>query len=500
MLKGIKCLLFVFCFFCVGDLASQTVIGSQSNYAGSNAVSMNPASLTTSNLYFDVGFMGVGLSIYNDYAYIMGKDVLKTAMTMGDYIPTYNVDGRNRNYLTYKNPKHRPINLYESFDLGLFNMMFNIGDIQAVGLSLNMRAYTSATKIPWELPEAFLDSIGTTDIYDRDFSSKRSMLSTLEWAELALTYSTTIYERYNHKLDVGMSLKYLIGYSAAVAKVNKLNYEIPEQQSISINEFDFDAAAALPIDYDAPIESSNFIDKGLNRGSGLSVDLGFVYTRTQNKVIRRKTRDFHNYDWISFRTRVYYKWRVGFSLMDFGYIRFNNNAIVHHFYADSSMEFDAEGLENIETFNGLLEYVSESYYDGDSEKSLVGRNFVMGLPTTLRAQFDYNLYKSFYVNASIIQPIRLFKYSVMAAPRLMVEPRYESKYFDFALPVTLYKYKFWRLGASMRIGFLTIGTEKIANYLGLGKTNGMDFYMSLKFNLSKSDKAGNRYGACWSIF
>ena len=186
--------------------------------------------------------------------------------------------------------------------------------------------------------------------------------------------------------------------------------------------------------------------------------------------------------------------------MDVGFINFSDNALEHHFFADNNMKFDVDGLNNVKTMNELSSFISANYYNGDSTKSLVGNSFLVGLPTTLRVQFDYNMYRNFFVNATLIQPVRLFKYSVMAAPRVMVEPRYESEYFDFALPISLYDYEFIHIVASFRLAYLTVGTENIANYLGLGKMRGMDLYVSLKFNLSKASKMANRRDACWTAF
>jgi hypothetical protein len=57
------------------------------------------------------------------------------------------------------------------------------------------------------------------------------------------------------------------------------------------------------------------------------------------------------------------------------------------------------------------------------------------------------------------------------------------------------------LGASVRIAFITIGTEKLGTFLGFGDTNGMDVYVSFKFGLGKARKMGfERYDACWSSF
>ena len=64
-----KSLFFILLFFVSKILFSQSLIGTQSSYAGSNSMSMNPASMTTSDVYFDFSLVNLGLSFYNNYAY-----------------------------------------------------------------------------------------------------------------------------------------------------------------------------------------------------------------------------------------------------------------------------------------------------------------------------------------------------------------------------------------------------------------------------------------------
>lgn len=492
MLRKIRILsLFLICFSFVVNLNSQTFIGSQSNYAGSRALSMNPASLTTSNLRFDIALFQFGVMAYNDYAYMKSNDLMRVILTRGEYAPVYVVGGEEKDYLVYENPRRRPRNLYESLDLNVLSMMCDIDGRQAVGFSFNARTYTNASKIPWEIPEICINGTEDSTLYTR-YQSDGARVSTMEWAEIALSYSNTIYERYDNKFDVGATLKYLIGYSAAVANVNELDYNILGADSIDVNYIDLDAAYSLPLSYDEPFESENLFDGSLQRGGGFAVDLGFSYTRKTDAKMLRKKRGYYNYD------KVDYVWKAGISIMDLGFINFKDNALEHHFFADNDMRFKVDDLDDVKTMDELYGCISANYFDGDSTASLVGNSFVVGLPTTLRLQFDYNIHENIFVNATFIQPVRLFKYSVKAAPRLMVEPRYESEYFDFALPISLYDYKFLHVGASFRFAYLTIGTENIANYLGLGNANGMDVYVAVRFNLSKSSKISSKRDACWS--
>ncbi len=490
MFKGSRFLVLLFSFlFLQENLNSQSFIGTQSNFSGSSAMSMNPSLLTTSNLYFDLNVIGVGILAYNDCAYIKSSDMMKMFYSLGSYKPSYNIDGKNTDCLIYSD--HCMRYLYESLDVNVLNFMYDIDGKQAIGLSFNGRVYTSASKIPWEIPE-IVAAGKDADNLRQHYLSDNVKVATMEWAEVALAYSNTIYEHYRHKIDVGASIKYLLGYSAAVANINQLDYTIFSEDSIIVNNFDANLAYSLPINYNEPLVSNNAFDKSLLRGQGVGLDLGFTYTHKRSSKIQLKRKGAYT------SPKVDYIWRTGVSLMDVGFINFNNNAVDNYYSTSTPTTFDVAYMDHMECFDELSASLSAICYDGDSLKSKVGDRVRMGLPTTLRLQFDYNIYKNYYLNATVIQPVRLFEYSVMAAPRLMLEPRYESEYFDFGLPISLYNYEYLRLGASLRIAFITIGTEKLATYLGIGDANGMDFYVSVKVGLAKSRKMGRNRDACWS--
>ncbi len=69
--------------------------------------------------------------------------------------------------------------------------------------------------------------------------------------------------------------------------------------------------------------------------------------------------------------------------------------------------------------------------------------------------------------------------------QLALIPRYETKNLEFSVPISLYEYKYLRIGLAARVGFFSIGTEKLGTYLGLGDITGLDFYASVRFNFGK---------------
>lgn len=491
MTKSYSFFLILFFALFFKDLSAQSLVGTQGNYAGSSALSNNPAFINTSNVYFDVAVANAGLSLYNDYAYIKGSDMFSFLFSRDHVFPTYNVDGVNYNFLTYSNEDNKPNNIYESLDADVLRLMYNIDGKQSLAFSIKARVYTSGTNIPSEIPEIIVKGL-EDDNFNGHYMSSNTSISTMEWAEFALAYSRKLYDRYQNRVDVGLNVKYLMGYSAAAGNINDLDYDIFNEDSIVVNRFNADLAYSLPINYSADFASSSVFDNSLVRGKGFAFDIGFSYARKKAGYSddRRMLAP-------CMQPKLNYLWKLGVSLMDVGFIRFENNAVDNSLDSDDKTLFDIGIFNDVESFDDMMKFLSATYYDGDTMASLVADNFSVGLPTTLRLQFDYNIKDHFYLNATFVQPLKLMKYSVEASPRLMVEPRYETEYFEFSVPLTLYDYRFLNLGASVRIGYVTIGTQNIASYFGIGNVKGLDVYVSLKFNLVKGG-CYDRFGACWS--
>ena len=476
---------------------SQTLIGTRSNYSGSNSLSLNPALISTSYLYADFSLFNFGIMAFNDFAYINGSDFRDFLFKKDHIFPTYEVNGYRTNFLLYDNIDKKTNNIYESLDLNLLSLMFSINENQAVGFSFNTRVYTSGTNIPWEIPELCVFRTKDNPEYRGHYQSSEMRTASLEWMEVALSYSRKIHERYLNRVDAGITAKYLIGYSAAVGNINKLDYEILENSvddydSIVVNKINADIAYSLPINYGESFTSQGVFDNSMVRGNGVAFDLGFTYTRKKEVTIRNMRR-------VSgcMCPKTDYLWKAGVSFMDVGFINFKKNALDNSIVNDGGSVFDISSFDHVDSFNDMIEIMSITYY-GDPDASVVGNSFRIGLPTTIRFHFDYNFRKNIYVNATFIQPIRLMEYSVEAAPHIILEPRFESALCDFSIPVSLRDYRFFMVGANLRLGPLTVGTQNLASYLGLGKVNGMDLFVSLKFNFNKGSCDDDKFDACWS--
>ena len=139
--------------------------------------------------------------------------------------------------------------------------------------------------------------------------------------------------------------------------------------------------------------------------------------------------------------------------------------------------------------------LSDVFY-GNPNASLKDTTLYMSLPTTLSIQYDYHFEGNFYLGAYLLQPLCFRLKSVRPPPLLALIPRYETRIFGASLPVTVYNYEKIRVGVALRLYSITVGTEKLGTFLGIGNLTGMDFFFSVRFNLDKGSCMSYKKGAC----
>lgn len=511
---------FVLMFVCVctGRVSAQDLSGSFSNYSGSRSLIVNPAGLSTSNVYFDVG-LSASFNFSNNFLYLCGTDFTKWVFHgfNVNYWPAYDLGDNFYRYKWYKHAfkinSNTDYKKFKSgFDFNVFSMMYNITPKQTVAVTFNNRMYLSGDNIPYEVAEILSlslceDGVRTTadgqnvyykiprTKYFKNYSSEDTKVSALEWSEIGLAYSATVYDRYTDKFDVGVTAKYLIGYSGGAYVQNHIDYDIKSVDSTYVNSVDAEYAYAYSYNYDRN-GFSYYHDKlkrmkrvlgfgGKSCGTGFGFDIGFVYTH--KRYSDTKTRYERKCEYPS----TEYEWKIGVSVIDLGFITFNSHATTRRYTSDDILKMSNNVIFR-DQMDNLDEVVLTDFFDnlsyhcyGDSTASIRGTSFTMGLPTALSLQFDWNVRDNYYIGAIWMQPIRLQKYSVVRAAQLVLTPRYETRRWEITVPITFIDYNRLYLGLSVRYSVFTIGTQNLLNIIGIGKTYGANIYFGVKFNLCK---------------
>ena len=458
----------LFFLISLGTKAQEMLGITTSNYGGSTSAILNPANINHQKVFFDANLLAGDLFLRNNFAYIPHQDAsIWKLLFNNSNLPVYHGDN---NFTYYDNEELKFTNI--NLRLRGPSAMFYFGR-HGFAISTALRFNTVGNRLPWEIPVIGYEGMKYTTLHNINFKDYDFDAVSGTWLEVGLTYSYDVIKYNRYKLSAGITVKPLFGLTGIAGNFRNADYIVLNDSTINFNNVDADIVFALPIDYD-----NNDVPGGpVVKGSGVGIDIGVVFSKKRYEIASH------------YRGRVCekpynpYAYKVGFSIIDIGRINYKKNAEEHTFENVSAYwsSIDTTGFDDMNSFIGNI---SELFY-GDREESYRSDNFKLGLPTAVSLQADLYIKRNIFLNAVWVQPVKLYKYSMRRRSLVAITPRYETPWFEVSMPVSLYDYRYTRVGLSMRFYFLTIGTERLGTYLGLSDLNGLDIYASLKFHLVK---------------
>lgn len=462
MRLNVRTLLIVLFFNCLyGQMAAQEQIGLRlGNYTGINAVHINPAWAVGSSFDWDVNIIAAGGFATTNYAFVenarlpqlwSGSDILwrpdltsdvpiDSSALIADAFP-----GSNNRYAFGK-----------TF-ITLPSVLFRVKG-HTLGISMRMRAEGAFPKVPGTLSYYALD---TLDIGDRLIVDPFKGAA-MAWSEIGLTYGNSFVIDSERRIDFGVSLKYLQGYEGYYFQnTNPIDLTWSLQDTATLQSLDARLGYATNIQFN---EDGSTQDYQFQRnGSGWSMDLGASYVIMDQQTGKPRLR-------------------LGVALLDVGKINFRSNAAAHQLRIDSSFLVNLNDYENIDTREELVTLASSQVF-GDSSESLVADQFALWLPTAISLQADFAVHQNVYVSASWVRRLTVGEQGVQRANSLAITPRFETRALEAGVPMSWTNGRQFRMGTYVRLGPLTMGTDKLGGWLTKQNTlNGADFYVALKVN------------------
>jgi hypothetical protein len=443
-----------------------------SNYAGIRGVTLNPSSIADSKLKWDVNvfaentvFDNTFLFIPRDSMHLFGfKSIITDAINETQFRTHFDPQQPNKLYnVTLSNEVLGP------------SFMLSIGNHSAIGFTTAQRVYGNINSITGNFGENAFAYLQDTSLWHTTFHDNTARLNAMGWLEYGLSYATTIYANGRNELKAGVTIKYLQGIAAAYFKNTDLTYNIQ-----NVNELSFSNSS---INYGRTDYNSLVYSKGIGdliNGQGVGGNIGFTYVRLK-KPNDWDSKNFTDPD------ESNYVYRIGLSIIDLGSIDFNRNSSSFHLQADNADYSNWKG-SHVYTNAQFDKILSAVFYQNDSTKSLVSNHFNMALPAAISLQADWNIYKNFFVNATIIQSLNHKNNVAVIRPDVYsITPRYEKKWLELSMPLSLLYYGVWqpRFGLAVRAGWFFIGGDAIGGLLKLNDFEGADFYVGAHFFLTK---------------
>jgi len=451
-----------------------TTIGS---YAGVNNVIVNPAMMSNSRYYVDANVASFGSFFHNNYAYFAQDEYsifkfFNTGYSYPEHDKEYGTGERTAYTVENQNIKNVFVSgrvLGPSAMVAFNNHTF--------AFHTGFRSVSSFRDVPYDVANFLYYSLDYSPQHQIRYQHEDPIKSaSLSWSEMGFSWAYLFGKYYRSQWSVGVSAKLLFGHAGYYVYLDRLDYYVQDDDNLYINNVHGEAAYSLPLDYD----DNQLYNGSAIKGMGMGFDIGLSYTHTEkghsNTYYARPCQQQFDE----------YKYRVGISLMDFGWIGFNDVARKYVFEDNRGVWHQ---IDTLEPYYSNLNFISEDISTrlcGSEECALESDNFTMYLPMTLGMQFDYHYKKNWYLSSTLRLPVNYAKSQVRAAPTFMVAPRMETETLEFGVPLTLYNFRQPIVGAYMRFYNVTVGTDNIAGFLNVTNHYGFDFYVSLKINFIKN--------------
>ncbi len=438
-----------------------------SNYAGVTGTDLQPASVVDSRYQVDISLMGSSLSFYNNHVGIKKSAFKHTGgLFSGDY-PAFQDTAFAENYLIRRfTPEAK--SLYVANQLYLPSFLVTINDKNAFALKWKIRSLVNVDGVSNDLATLVSNKLDYPALFSLKLHNEKLSIQTMSWAEYGLTYGRVLKDEGTHFLKAGASIKLIQGLQAAYMYIDDLNYEFTTDSTVSL--FHTHVNYGHSTNYDV---GENSIKYKYVSNPTLGFDLGVVYEwRPDFEKFRYDMdgeKDLYRKD------QNKYKLRMGLSLLDIGKVKFKRGPRSQDFIADVNF-WDLSKL-NITSVQELDDTLRKRFLTTDGTGS-----FKMNLPTTLSAQFDYNIYKDFYINFT---PYYLFKFKnkitkVHDVSTFSLTPRWDHKWFGAFVPFSYDAMRHTKVGLGLRVGPLIVGTNNITPLISKKDLYGADIYFMIK--------------------
>jgi hypothetical protein len=463
-------LVFLLLFLAVISTHAQDMSGVASDrYSGINRVHINPALIFHSPYCIDFSLLLGNFGFENNFVYVE-REHFRPARLLDRNAPLYT---QPRSVALTRDGVEK-INGVQYMRLHGPSVGFRHNK-QYFGITTGIRMMSQARQVPFHAARFLLEGLDYEPQVNILFDDPVPFdLVSYSWAEIGLSYARVVRENRFQTLVAGITLKPSWAYHGGVAHSDELSYLIGMNRTVNLYRHNFLAQGSLPLDFNTldPMLTENMV-----KGRGLSFDLGLTYTRVNSSSRSAKS------GWGQNREEYEsYRYQLGLSLLDAGAMKIKTNT--------KKVEFDDVNLlwlnPNWKIYNNFDEFfddmetrlVSGSIYRGD------GEDFWLYMPTAVSMQFDYNLGNNLYANLMWVQDVPLARSRVERPSYVGIIPRYETRLFTLALPVTLYEFTQPRIGISARYWIFTLGTDNPGSWFGLNDLQGMDVYFSVRWGLT----------------
>lgn len=435
---------------------------AHSNYAGLDAGALNPARFAGQWPYADIRLAGVDLFAWNSLvAYGDREQRLPQELrggfsgATGDAVFRRSIRGHHRAFV----------------DAGILgpgaSLALGRGTVYA---GVQARAGVTAVGVTNELGNFIHHGFGYRPQHGVRYTDGAARAIGMAWTEFSAGYARILRAEGFGMLSGGVTVKYGLGHAAGAFSSEGLDYTVVDTMRMEIHSATAAYGYAMP---------------AFRAGAGFGADAGIVYERTEDEA-----DGYMPHRSSGGCSPMRYRYRIGASLIDIGGLRFRD-AVSGSLStgAISIADYTALSIDGPEGVDSLL----SSGINWERRQGLA-----VGLPTAASIQVDYAIADRAYVAMSLVQQVSGARGMRLRRPNSMAfAPRFETRYFEAALPIVINEYDFARpsVGFMLRFDGIVIGTDRIMPFVGRRDIHAMDLYLRVRWMIFRSPFCRGKRGA-----
>ena len=460
-MKNIWCFLSVIFLLITAASAQDYHAVQGSSFAGSLGVGNNPASITNTPYKWDVDLFSIQLKTTSNAYTVNNYSLISSAKNSTASV--------NDGY--YK--RYGDVN----FNINLLNIRIAINRTHTVAFGFNIRgngrAKTSAFNYNDSLQSInqFFGMNDINNVLDGKFSGS-------SWMEGFITYSQTLYDDGNSRLNGGITGKITRGLAGGFAQINNGKFtQTPGSIDSSYTLQSASARYGYSYNFDSwqnnNSTTKNVKDFLVNSRGGFSVDLGLEYLIKSDGVSTfYDPENYYDYDW-----------KIGVSLLDWGYNQYKYGSKSRSLISPSAnitgdvLNEKFDSVTDFNSFNDSLATIVNGY-------SSINGKFKVQNPTRLVVNIDHALQNDFYINGEVsinMHPSLIggSRFHTQELSLVTVTPRWETRRWGIYLPVQYnIEGNFW-VGGAFKAGPLLLGIHNWASVFSKHKIQNGGGYLAL---------------------
>lgn len=454
-----------------GSLRAQSYTGYlYNNYEGVAGVIANPANIAGTVYKLDVNILSISGSLGTNAYEVKRSDLFKLKFSSWT---------ENNQYKKINNSDSKEA--WGNIDILGPSVMVAINEKHSVGLTTRFRFLANERGLSNDVFQMFGPN-KTDAIYGRPVTQNGLRADAHAFADIGLTYGGVLFENDRHRLKAGITGKWVLGLGAGTFQADNVNVNLLDANNITALTGNASFAYSTGLDrFVSDDLHGGFYDYLDARGFGLDVGVVYEWTSAANRAVIEDSNEWFN--------PTSYKLRVSASVTDIGKLKYDVS------YNSGSYMMNFVGTPtNILNLNGrsVDEYVDDMKAAGYIGMSDV-KELKPSLPTLLRANVDWQVWKRFYLNVD--GAFNLLGDKTVGARYLTggsITPRYESRWFSVYSPVSYNEQKEFGWGIGINVGVFYVGTSTMLSNLMRSNVKNADFHVGMHVPIGRSKKSKSR--------